>query len=633
MNILVLGNGFDLAHELPTKYNDFLDFLNLIKDLSQYQGNLLTFENDTLHHSSIYDNVISYVNSIISKIKLEAQESNLDIYATGCSTLVAQSKDSILQELASLLSYNVWFEYFKKAETYLIDGWIDFESEIAKVIHTLDNYRRIVLLDNKKIEDMTEKEQPIVKEIIQLIRYKNIHLFSFGITEKDFDALAERLENDLKGIIRCLEIYLEDCVGQMAITQLSPDIKNIKFDKVLSFNYTNTYQKMYAHRAYDDTSYDFIHGKSNLSNTIETNNIVLGIDEYLDDESKNKETLFIPFKKFYQRVHKETGCKYKDWLDTIQSDVTQRHELFIFGHSLDITDKDVLRDLIKNENVKTTIFYYNKKVYGTQIKNLVKVLGQDTLIASVHGEHKSIFFKQQQDFSTILEVEVDIRKLYSPHQLSTPEIKQLIHKINEKVITLDSTYFSTQENVVSVFDAFQLITTKLFDVDTFLKIAEKIDDRSKFIRLFSEDWENFDFMGNDITNSKTIELVTKINASNEKKWSKGTLNEFEQAIVQKNVTDLLPLIRTMTKLTNDHVADILNLAFKILDTSDAESEVVWNSIYALTGKIDEKFIRNFITDKLNFAQLHNDYILEMRLSHLLSALDEDQYTFKYADLS
>ena len=26
MNILVIGNGFDLAHELPTKYTDFLKF-------------------------------------------------------------------------------------------------------------------------------------------------------------------------------------------------------------------------------------------------------------------------------------------------------------------------------------------------------------------------------------------------------------------------------------------------------------------------------------------------------------------------------------------------------------------------------------------------------------------------------
>ena len=29
MNILVIGNGFDLAHGLPTKYTDFLEFVSV----------------------------------------------------------------------------------------------------------------------------------------------------------------------------------------------------------------------------------------------------------------------------------------------------------------------------------------------------------------------------------------------------------------------------------------------------------------------------------------------------------------------------------------------------------------------------------------------------------------------------
>ena len=33
MNILVLGNGFDLAHGLPTKYTDFLKFVEVIKQV------------------------------------------------------------------------------------------------------------------------------------------------------------------------------------------------------------------------------------------------------------------------------------------------------------------------------------------------------------------------------------------------------------------------------------------------------------------------------------------------------------------------------------------------------------------------------------------------------------------------
>ena len=171
---------------------------------------------------------------------------------------------------------------------------------------------------------------------------------------------------------------------------------------------------------------DYIHGKAYNSNTIELNNMVLGIDEYLPKKRRNKETEFIAFKKFYQRIHKGTGCKYKEWIDVIKEDFADyqtelkkskteknimnlkaianrlnkqylnKHHVYIFGHSLDVTDKDILKDLILNDNVKTTIFYVNKDVMGQQIANLVKVIGQDELIKRTGGSTKTIEFKRQQ---------------------------------------------------------------------------------------------------------------------------------------------------------------------------------------------------------------------------------------------
>lgn len=163
--------------------------------------------------------------------------------------------------------------------------------------------------------------------------------------------------------------------------------------------------------------------------------MVLGIDEYLLDDRKDKETDFIAFKKYYQRIYKGTGCKYKEWVDQIREDYLyflQRneradrkknrsainewheyideiegsairnekckiHNLYIFGHSLDVTDKDVLRDLILNDNVQTTIFYHSKDELGRKIANLVKVIGQDELIRRTGGSTKTIEFKEQQN--------------------------------------------------------------------------------------------------------------------------------------------------------------------------------------------------------------------------------------------
>ena len=74
----------------------------------------------------------------------------------------------------------------------------------------------------------------------------------------------------------------------------------------------------------------------------------------------------------------------------------KRHNLYIFGHSLDVTDKDILRDLILNDNVYTTIFYHNKDAMGQLITNLVKIIGEEELIKRTGGRTKTIEFKQQQ---------------------------------------------------------------------------------------------------------------------------------------------------------------------------------------------------------------------------------------------
>lgn len=85
-----------------------------------------------------------------------------------------------------------------------------------------------------------------------------------------------------------------------------------------------------------------------------------------------------------------------------------KHNVYIFGHSLDVTDKDILRSLILNDNVYTTIFYCKKKRpdgnydngkkdRGQKIANLVKVIGQDELIKRTGGSTKTIEFVLQQD--------------------------------------------------------------------------------------------------------------------------------------------------------------------------------------------------------------------------------------------
>ncbi len=221
---------------------------------------------------------------------------------------------------------------------------------------------------------------------------------SFNI-EEDVREKTEKRLKDLDKLIRCLEIYLSDYINEICVEKTLLDIDQLlSLDKVLSFNYTNTFERLYKNRS--SVEIDYIHGKADINNNIDTNNMVLGIDEYLKGEERNENIKFIAFKKFYQRIHKETGCLYKNWLEELRADNNilnkkdrKNHNLFIFGHSLDITDREVLRDLILNDNVQTVIFYMDKQDYGRKIANLVKVIGQDELIRRTGGMTKTITFK------------------------------------------------------------------------------------------------------------------------------------------------------------------------------------------------------------------------------------------------
>ena len=384
MNILVIGNGFDLAHGLPTKYGDFLKFVEVIRQILNSKGKEIDWKDIHLEIKKL--------------IKINMGNVRDNIF----------SQEQIWREL---LEENFWIEYFLQCPMYQKENWIDFESEISNVIQSIDFDMKD---NNLKLDDGASIVSNFYLEKFFHRRLPAAVLdFGQDIQVITLREMRDVLYQDLNKLTRAFEIYLCEYVGKIEGRKISKEIKRLGIDHVLSFNYSHTYQKLYDKSK--KIKYDYIHGESRFNGTIESNNMVLGIDEYLHKKSKDKELDFIAFKKYYQRIYKETGSEYKNWVDEIAgsryvNEVALReqfpkqipyekfnfkHKLYIFGHSLDITDKDVLRNLILNDNVYTTIYYLNKAVMGQQIANLVKVIGQDELIRRTGGSTKTIEFKLQ----------------------------------------------------------------------------------------------------------------------------------------------------------------------------------------------------------------------------------------------
>lgn len=359
MNMLVVGNGFDLAHGLPTSYINFLDFLRI------------------LHSQIIYPNDKIGIKQLMEKSGLP--EELLQVLDGTGGIQGNTYRDELLEHMAD----NTWIKYFLK-EKIPDHGWVGFEGEIAHIVKTLDHMRT-------NASDMSALQQ--LKAMTNILKDTlGLDLRSRFSSENELPVIVNRLLQDLDRLIRCLEIYLCICRDITTGKRLRDVLDIGKIHGVLSFNYTDTFYRLYAKDPFAvDPQYCYIHGRAKVGDDISICNMVLGIDEYLatDDRSKNLE--FVGFKKYYQRIFKQTDYNYTKWFDG-----STPINLYIIGHSLDITDKDVLSDVLLCKGVKTTIFYHNKQANGAQIANLVKVLGYDNLNRLTRGrdQSRSITFSQ-----------------------------------------------------------------------------------------------------------------------------------------------------------------------------------------------------------------------------------------------
>lgn len=383
MNILVLGNGFDIAHGLPTKYEHFLKFVEVFERCKDLGLNKKSFKEEWEKASDEEKPIVVELGNLSDK------------------------KSDIFKEIKGLVENNMWIQYFfnvyesRKVEGK--DGWIDFESEISEIVKDFDDVKKIVYEKIKVEKGTIEIGGEVTKRIKSFLESckRSVSSGKYVFSREYIAKIKKDLLFDLKRLIRCLELYLVVFINTKDITNKLPDIEELapQLDNVLSFNYTNTFQRMYR----KDMNVSYIHGEAKMDSDVESCNMVVGIDEYLKGDEKNTNVDFIQFKKFFQRIYKKTGNEYKDWVRNIVDNSIRfskgnpiQNTLYIIGHSLDVTDKDILKELILAPDTTTTIFYYNQEAMASQIANLVKVIGQDELIERVHRKNPKIIFIQQK---------------------------------------------------------------------------------------------------------------------------------------------------------------------------------------------------------------------------------------------
>lgn len=140
--------------------------------------------------------------------------------------------NKLLSEMESLTNNNIWFKYFQEVyegrKESGKDGWIDFESEISRVVQTLDDARHTIaeqINRGEKKGKMTQQQFDILRPLFRKDWSKNFEETLFEA--KAINYRKELLLKDLKRLVRCLEIYLSDYIFNLEVSRLLPDIESL----------------------------------------------------------------------------------------------------------------------------------------------------------------------------------------------------------------------------------------------------------------------------------------------------------------------------------------------------------------------------------------------------------------------
>lgn len=394
MKVLLLGNGFDLNHKFPTSYINFLNTVTFLREVDREK--------------------ISTIGHVFGSEDLQKKDPFIEKCYDAHSRIydvVAVDKKTI-EVMVDLAKDNLWFNYLSDSVAKNMT-WIDFEKEIVRVLEAFFNFFESEILklsNNHVIFNLAELKEQEDRYIIKCFPFffekmdnrVNINIEMMQIKDEFImeriagsgtlhlcqDEIIAELYKSLRELADILKIYLKIFVDEPALEYAKREIK-FKFEllaateQVYSFNYTNTYEILYR-----PNIVEHIHGNTNTD-------IVLGVNPDKTDEVYSIDTAFLQFKKYFQRTFYSTDNTFLKKIYRHQMTKTlDGIELYVVGHSLDVTDKDIIQLVFESAH-KIHILYHNDISAKSQIRNLVEIYGKQGL-DSLRAEKDLCFLKQSE---------------------------------------------------------------------------------------------------------------------------------------------------------------------------------------------------------------------------------------------
>jgi hypothetical protein len=300
--LVIIGNGFDLAHGLKTRYEDFiLWFLNKrYFDYSDYiEGRIYVSGNKKK------DKLLDITGNG-TFIDFEGFQSVPDFYdkTTGAYNIKCEFHDPFFEEIVKLSDNN----------------WVDVEREY---------YKQLLKLSNKD-------------EVVRL----NESLDAIKIELAEYLSQLESVD------------YNEEIGHHLYSLKSNSNYKDLY---ILNFNYTSNIEKYVSCRQVEEKLLNYIHGKLK---DIE-NPIIFGYGDETDENYEKIEKLneneFLKHMKSFAYLQTPNYKNLFEFLD--REDM--KFEVHIMGHSCGLSDRLLFTHILEHHNLHSVKIYYYEREDGT----------------------------------------------------------------------------------------------------------------------------------------------------------------------------------------------------------------------------------------------------------------------------
>lgn len=299
--LIIIGNGYDLAHNSKTSYENFSEWLCNKYQLGIKGNNELRFKLDIPTYNGTFLNNLVNNNKYNINIK-NVDESRKELFATMLVNMIVDLND-------------------KK--------WSDFENDLGKL-----DWKKYIDKANKYYGNYCVPGSPV----------------SYGT---DLITSASRTIMDL--FIGWIESIHIDDVKKDYIDKKIGNISNN--DYFLIFNYTNTVEKVFSIRKKDNLCY--IHGAANNGDSI-----VVGHGDINKSGGSNLDNDDDYIKEAEAALYKNTEQIFKNhqvFFDNVKSDFcsSEYNEIYVYGWSCSDSDKYYLNKIINIVNNNYCTLYLN----------------------------------------------------------------------------------------------------------------------------------------------------------------------------------------------------------------------------------------------------------------------------------